>query len=112
VSIEPSQGALGDKPDDDSDEVVEGPTLSVEGDVDESEPRLRRERAHEKTRAGLAWALFLTFAGTVLAVILVVAFGSHARSQDATELLKTLLPAETALLGSAVGFYFGTRSRP
>lgn len=112
MSIEPSQGASGEKPDDGSDEVVEGPTLSVEGDVDESEPRLRRERAHERTRAGLAWALFLTFAGTVLAVILVVAFGSHGRSQDATELLKSLLPAETALLGSAVGFYFGTRSRP
>ncbi len=112
MSIESPKDAPGDKPDDDSDEVVEEPTLSVEGDVDESEPRLRRERAHEKTRAGLAWALFLTFAGTVLAVILVVAFGGHARSQDATELLKTLLPAETALLGSAVGFYFGTRSRP
>lgn len=95
----------------DPNEVVEEPPLTVGGDVDDSEPRLRRERDIDKTRAGLAWALFLTFAGTVLAIVLIVAFASHSRTEDATELLKTLLPAETALLGSAVGFYFGTRAR-
>jgi hypothetical protein len=29
--------------------------------------------------------------------------------KQAKDLLQLLLPAETALLGSAVGFYFGTR---
>jgi hypothetical protein len=113
AQVKPAGGTIGGKPgaEREPDEVVEEPPLSIQGDVDESEPRLRRERHVEKTRAGLAWALFLTFAGTVLAVILIVATGSHTRGQEASELLKTLLPAETALLGSAVGFYFGTRDR-
>ncbi len=105
--------ASDDEPNGDTEqeEVIEAPALSIQGDMDEREPRLGRGRNIEKTRAGLAWALFLAFAGTVLAVILIVAFASHARSHEADELLKTLLPAETALLGSAVGFYFGTRHR-
>jgi hypothetical protein len=98
--------------DEDHEDVVEEPPLSVPGDVDESEPRLRRQRTVEKTRAGLAWALLAIFAGTVLGVVLITAISSHARGQDASQLLNTLLPAQTALLGSAVGFYFGTRNRP
>jgi hypothetical protein len=50
----------------------------------------------------------------ILLVTIIWAFidasGSH--WGNAKELLQLLLPAETALLGSAVGFYFGTRTSP
>jgi predicted aconitase with swiveling domain len=96
-----------------ADEVVVEAPLSVEGDVDDQEPRLRRrKRTVDETRAGLAWALVVIFGATIASVILVVALNGDAPASEVTELLKTLVPAETALLGSAVGFYFGVRNRP
>lgn len=55
---------------------------------------------------------------TMLALLFVILFGVtlvwalfRAKTWDETrELLEMFLPALTALLGSAVGFYFGTRS--
>ena len=93
------------------DEVVDEPPLTVQGELDDQEPRLRRRRHIDQTRAGLAWALVWIFGGTVAAVILIVALTSPHPAAEVTEILKTLVPAETALLGSAVGFYFGTRNR-
>jgi len=94
------------------EEIVEEPPLTVSGDVDRQEPKTRPRRTVDDTRAGLAWALVAIFGGTVGAVILVVALNGHSPAAEVTELLKTLVPAETALLGSAVGFYFGIRTRP
>ena len=61
----------------------------------------------EFARALLAFA----FVG-ILALTLILAFENVGGTDwdDTVELLQLLLPAETALLGSAVGFYFGSRS--
>jgi hypothetical protein len=48
------------------------------------------------------------FGLTVIFSFLVIFFGANWVS--AKELIQLLLPAETALLGSALGFYFGSRS--
>jgi hypothetical protein len=94
-------------------DVVDEPDLSVQGKVTDQEPRLRRrKRTVDQTRAGLAWALVVIFGATIGSAILVVALTGKVPAQEVTNLLKTLVPAETALLGSAVGFYFGTRKRP
>jgi Na+/H+-translocating membrane pyrophosphatase len=93
------------------DTVVAGPALSVR-DVDPREPTLGSGHNIDKTRAGLAIGFLAIFAVTVVAAILIAALSSHEHVSDVNDLLHTLIPAETALLGSAVGFYFGTRSRP
>jgi hypothetical protein len=108
---ESEAGAAEDSPEDGPDEIVDEPPLTVRAVAGE-EPRLRRGRNIDQTRAGLAWALVWIFGGTVAAVLLIVALTSPHPASDVTELLRTLVPAETALLGSAVGFYFGTRTRP
>lgn len=98
-------GAQGEQ----AEEVVVSPPLSVQGVIDNREPRLSKGRSIDQTRAGLAWALVIIFGLTIGAAIAVIAFDSANPTGDVTELLRTLVPAETALLGSAVGFYFGTR---
>lgn len=57
-------------------------------------------------RALLAFAFVFIFAGTIWAAFRCVGGPNW---KDAKELLELLLPAETALLGGAIGFYFGTR---
>jgi hypothetical protein len=60
----------------------------------------------EVVRAGLAFAFVAVFAGTVVGGFL----RTDTEHWSATsEFLQLILPAQTALLGSAVGFYFGTR---
>lgn len=60
--------------------------------------RERRERA----RAWVAGSLVLVFGITVLAALLGPLF--YPRPEELRSILELLLPAETALLGSAVGF--------
>ena len=58
-------------------------------------------------RALLAWSFIVIFGLTVC-----WAFGNVSNETTWTntkELLQLLLPAESALLGSAVGYYFGSR---
>jgi len=64
-----------------------------------------REVAREVVRAGLDLVFALIFGITIVYAFL--ATGTD-RWGDTKELIQ-ILPAETALLGSAVGFYFGTR---
>ncbi len=68
------------------------------------------EQKRESVRAWIALMLLAIFGLTVIAALLAVIF-SDAESQVVKDLLEVLLPAETALLGSAVGFYFGAESR-
>jgi hypothetical protein len=55
--------------------------------------------------------VFLAFAFVVLlGVVIVWSFERTSNWSDTAELLDRLLPALTGLIGSAVGFYFGTRT--
>ena len=58
-------------------------------------------------RGSLAFVFVLIFAATIGWAFLNL--GDAALWMRTKELIELLLPAETALLGSAVGFYFGTR---
>ena len=62
--------------------------------------------AQEVVRALLAFTFVI-----ILVLTIVFAFQnvSGPNWTNTKELLQLLLPAETALLGSAVGFYFGSR---
>jgi hypothetical protein len=59
-------------------------------------------------RQALALLFFLLFAATV---VLSFFHLSTADWDQTKEWLQVTLPAETALLGSATGFYFGTRHK-
>jgi len=59
----------------------------------------------ETVRAGLAVLLLI-----LVAVVVIFALIRASTWEDTKELLDIVLPALTGLLGSAVGFYFGTRS--
>lgn len=92
------------------DEVVRGPDLTV-SDIVEPPWKVRAEERRawqqELVRSGLAILFTCIFIGTV-------AYACWAATTrhwtEAKDLIQILLPAETALVGSATGFYFGTRS--
>lgn len=73
----------------------------------EAPTRAERLGRREWTRSSLAFAFVLIFALTIAFVMSKVGTRDWGETK---ELLQILLPAETALLGSALGFYFGTRS--
>ena len=73
----------------------------------EAPTRAERLGQREWTRSSLAFAFVIIFA------LIIVFVGSKVGTRDwaeTKELLQILLPAETALLGSALGFYFGAKS--
>jgi hypothetical protein len=67
--------------------------------------RSRLATRQEWTRVFLAFAFVV-----LLGVVIVWSFERTSNWSDTAELLDRLLPALTGLLGSAVGFYFGTRT--
>lgn len=88
--------------------IAPAPNLQVP-DV-EPRPRLTRFNplvAQELVRSSMAVLFVLIFAGTITWSFFLVT--GHAWG-NVKELLQLLLPAETALLGSAVGFYFGSKT--
>src|SRR5579872_3879378 len=72
-------------------------------------PEDRIKVRQESTRSTIALTFVGVFALTiVLAFIVVIGFNSDwAATKD---LLQLIIPAETALIGSAIGFYFGTQT--
>jgi len=93
--------------------VTPGPDVSpndVVRDIVSAEPPLRSAQARlgmqELVRSSLAFALFILLGGTIWAAFAHVGHSDWAQTKD---LLLLIVPAETGLLGSAVGFYFGSR---
>ncbi len=80
-------------------QVLEVPELSPK--------RPERPWAHEDAMRGWLAIGFAAIFGLTVAWGCYSATGAH--WTNAKELLQLLLPAETALLGSAVGFYFGAK---
>jgi hypothetical protein len=80
--------------------------------VGDARPQLvtepRRLWVQELVRASYALILVVIFGITVWAAFI---GANSANWPNFKELLQVLLPAETALLGSAAGFYFGSRQR-
>lgn len=68
------------------------------------------EGRREWVRAAIALSLVAIFGITVFASLAVLAWADM-ESDRLKTLLEILLPAETALLGSAVGFYYGAEAR-
>ncbi len=83
-----------------------GPPLSTAA-LQSAAPREERLGRREWTRSGLAFAFVLIFGATIIFAFLKVGTRDWVQTKD---LLQILLPAETGLLGSALGFYFGAKS--
>jgi hypothetical protein len=66
---------------------------------------------HDDVRKVTTYALLGLIGATVLASFYVLVW-QHSVWPDAKDWLQALLPAETALLGSAIGFYFGSKHGP
>jgi hypothetical protein len=84
------------------------------GDVGDPEPeKLGSERrlwVEELTRVSLALSFVLLFAGTIIWACCAATGATPPHWEHAKELLQSLLPAETSLLGGAVAFYFATKT--
>ncbi len=83
-----------------------GPPLSTAA-LQSAAPREERLGRQEWTRSGLAFAFVIIFGATIIFAFLKVGTRDWAQTKD---LLQILLSAETGLLGSALGFYFGAKS--
>lgn len=83
------------------------PRVVATGDqiVTESERRARRQ---DWVRAGVTGCFLLLLLILILFACL-AANSSSEHWQQAKELLQIILPALTGLLGSSLGFYFGSR---
>ncbi|SRR5258708_6229469 len=66
------------------------------------------EKQHDWVRTIITCSFVFIFAITVIAAFAIVAWAGPSWA-NTKELIQLLLPAETALLGSAVGFYFGSQ---
>src|SRR6266496_3196825 len=67
-----------------------------------------RQRSFDRVRGTTTYISVGIFALTVLLAFIAIFFSSS--WANAKELLQLIIPAETALIGSAVGFYFGSKS--
>ncbi|HEY4037151.1 MAG TPA: hypothetical protein VGL94_24610 [Ktedonobacteraceae bacterium] len=66
------------------------------------------EQQHDVVRTIITCSFILIFSLTILgSFVVVIWFNSNWASTK--ELVQLLLPAETALMGSAIGFYFGSQ---
>lgn len=83
-------------------EPVEAPRLS-------SEP-FDPEPARERTRTILGVLLVLLFAAMVLIPVSAVAFGSR-EWEEMEGMIAVLFPAVVGIVGSALGFYFGSEKQ-
>ncbi len=66
------------------------------------------EPRRDWVRAAITFALILAF----LAIIAFALYSTHGDFEKTKEMLDKLLPALTALIGSALGFYFGSKNNP
>ncbi len=86
----------------------EAETLEVAGRLEQPEIGRRIDFFREKLTSRLLWL----FGGTVVLDVAVSGIAS-ATGHDVSgfrDILREVLPAETGLLGAAIGYYFGERA--
>jgi len=66
------------------------------------------DQQHDVVRTIITCSFIAIFALTILASLAIVTWSGSVWT-NAKELLQLVLPAETALMGSAIGFYFGSQ---
>lgn len=99
----------------DPEELSVSDLITFEGEVQEPQDiELARQRKRvlpgdSTVRGWLAGGLAILFGVTALAALGTAIFGSAQQEHQVVDVLRDLLPAELAILGSAVGFYFGGR---
>ena len=76
---------------------------------DDLSPPFRKATDPDSVRARLAEYLFYLFAATIAVGTLLIAFLDDSAANRVADWLTRLLPAELGVLGSAVGFYFGSK---
>lgn len=69
------------------------------------------EPQREAIRGRIALAAFLTFAVAVAAYLMASIFSSPQSWPQIKEAMAVILPAVTSVLGTALGFYFGSQKR-
>jgi hypothetical protein len=84
--------------------------------AEEPEAHLRLEpfdpqRKQESVRAWVTGTLLAALFVLLIFSAAVAAIGSKDHWEETKEMLQILLPAVTGLLGSALGFYFGTQTK-
>ena len=92
------------------EDLVRGDRSSVEIETIEGPPAELVEEKREGVRSTLATILLGCFVLTV-GTTLVAALIYPDRIESLKEVLLILLPAETGLLGSALGFYFASEAK-
>ena len=65
------------------------------------------EPRRDWVRAGITFGLILT----LLVVVGFALYSTHGDYEKTKDMLDKLLPALTGLIGSALGFYFGSRDK-
>jgi len=68
----------------------------------------------ERTKAWLVKALVIIFGSTIGGFLFIIETGSlfsFADKEDFKDILTSILIAETGIIGTALGFYFGSRSK-
>jgi hypothetical protein len=69
------------------------------------------QRKQESVRAWVTGTLLAALIVLLIFAATVAAVGSKDHWEETKEMLQILLPAVTGLLGSALGFYFGSQSK-
>jgi hypothetical protein len=98
------------------DEEVRGLTQDTLTLSDQPSPGAELEpynpqRKQESVRAWVTGALLGALIALLFFAGIVASTGSKEHWDETKEMLQILLPAVTGLLGSALGFYFGTQSK-
>ncbi len=76
-------------------------------------PRFDIVESQERTRANLAYGLLWLLAATLAGAGLFVTFAPESKNtEDNRELLTLIWTSEVTLVGSALGFYFGSQTKP
>lgn len=90
--------------------VLSGEKTKDLGEISGPPPQVSAPTHEDQTRRWVTYWLLGIFSATILAALVIAALpGEDPHTLALKDILQMLLPAETGLLGSAIGFYFASR---